>query len=53
MLNRGMLAKDIFLSVVIPVYNEKENVAILHREIVQSVENRFKGFEILFIDVLE
>ena len=45
-----MLAKDIFLSVVIPVYNEKENVAILHREIVQSVENRFKGFEILFID---
>ena len=38
------------ISVIIPVYNEKESVAQLHAEI-QAALNRFgKSYEIIFID---
>ena len=37
------------LSIVVPIYNEQENVVNLHREIVQALEGRF-DFEIIFVD---
>lgn len=39
-----------FLSVVIPVLNEKENVAQLHQEIVAACVPLKKPFEIIFVD---
>ncbi|MCP4153934.1 MAG: glycosyltransferase, partial [bacterium] len=42
--------KEIFLSVVIPVYNEEENVALLYGEIAAAVEGIFKDVEIIFIN---
>lgn len=37
------------LSVVVPIYNEQENVENLHREIVKALADRF-DFEIIFVD---
>ena len=37
------------LSVVVPIYNEQENVENLHREIVKALAGRFE-FEIIFVD---
>ena len=37
------------LSVVVPIYNEQENVENLHREIVKALAGRF-DFEIIFVD---
>ncbi|MCK4762606.1 MAG: glycosyltransferase family 2 protein [Candidatus Aminicenantes bacterium] len=37
-----------YLSVVIPVYNEEESVEILCREVVAAVEGKYKDFEIIF-----
>lgn len=42
--------EDIVLSVVIPIFNEEKNVPILHREIVEAIDGRFKDFEIIFIN---
>lgn len=42
--------KDIFLSVVIPVYNEEENVGLLYNEIIASVDGKFKDVEIIFVN---
>lgn len=41
---------DIFLSLVIPVYNEGENIPILYREIKAAVDGRYRDFEIIFIN---
>lgn len=38
------------ISVVIPVYNEKESVAILHAELMSSLKKIGDLFEIIFID---
>ncbi len=38
------------LSLVIPVYNEAENLEILYREIKSSCENLGKSYEVIFID---
>ncbi len=41
--------EDVFLSIVIPVYNEEENVEILYREIVSALDGEsYKGFEMIF-----
>lgn len=37
-------------SIVVPVYNEEENVAHLHAEIVETMEHIGDAYEILFID---
>ncbi|MCP4216947.1 MAG: glycosyltransferase family 2 protein [bacterium] len=42
--------KDVFLSVVIPVYNEEDNVEPMHRQIVAAVDGKFKDYEIIFIN---
>ncbi|MFC1913740.1 glycosyltransferase family 2 protein [Chloroflexota bacterium] len=41
---------DLDLSVVIPVYNEKDNVAQLHKELVGVLAGLVPSFEILFVD---
>lgn len=38
------------LSVVIPVYNEEENIRILHNRLKQSLDSLGQEYEILFID---
>lgn len=40
----------VFLSVVVPVFNEAENVAALHREIVATCQTLQRSFEIIFVD---
>jgi glycosyltransferase involved in cell wall biosynthesis len=42
--------KNLDLSLVIPVYNEAENLEILYREIKSSCENLGKSYEVIFID---
>ncbi len=42
--------KHLDLSLVIPVYNEAENLQILYREIKSSCENLGKSYEVIFID---
>jgi glycosyltransferase involved in cell wall biosynthesis len=38
------------LSVVVPVYNEVENVGALHRELTESLERLGRPYEIVYID---
>ena len=42
--------KNLDLSLVIPVYNEAENLEILYREIRSSCEKLGKGYEVIFVD---
>ncbi len=42
--------KKTLVSIVIPVFNEAENVAPLHREIAAAVKDRAEEYEIIFID---
>lgn len=38
------------LSIVVPLYNERDNLAPLHRELTQVLEGLHKSYEILFVD---
>ena len=42
--------EKILLSVVIPLYNEADNIEPLYQEIVASINERYKNFEIVFIN---
>jgi glycosyltransferase involved in cell wall biosynthesis len=42
--------KKTLASIVIPVFNEAENVALLHREIAAAVKGRAEDYEIIFVD---
>lgn len=42
--------KKTLASIVIPVFNEAENVGILHQEIAAAVKDRDEDYEILFVD---
>lgn len=46
----GALAKPPGLSVVIPVFNEIDNLAEIHRRLVAVLENERTEFEIIFVD---
>lgn len=39
-----------YLSVVVPLYNEEENVRELHKRILEACEELGKSFEIIFVD---
>lgn len=39
-----------FYSIIVPVYNEEENIQILNEEIVQVIKSMGKPFEIIYID---
>jgi glycosyltransferase involved in cell wall biosynthesis len=45
-----MLEKNIYISFVVPVYNEEGNVAKLHKEILEVAKKIGKSFEIIFVD---
>jgi glycosyltransferase involved in cell wall biosynthesis len=38
------------ISVVIPVFDEEDNVAVLHREVTASLESYGRPYEVLFVD---
>jgi len=40
--------QNIYLSIVIPVFNEEENIEILYREIIAAVDGKYSDFEIIF-----
>lgn len=42
--------KDIEISVVVPVYNEEENLVALTSQLVQTLEGMGKNFEVIFVD---
>ncbi len=42
--------ESISVSVVVPLFNEAENAAKLHQEIVQTLEGRYEAFEIIFVN---
>ncbi len=45
-----MNKEDVFLSVVIPVYNEEESIDILHQETVDAVAGLYRDFEIIMVN---
>ncbi len=42
--------KTKMISIIIPVYNEEENVSILYKEIFNVVSERFNDYEIIYIN---
>lgn len=44
------MVKDIFLSVVIPVYNEEENVKVLYERLTRECKKINREYEIIFVD---
>jgi glycosyltransferase involved in cell wall biosynthesis len=42
--------ENVFLSIVVPVYNEEDNLPPLHAEISAAVDGRYNGVEIIFVD---
>lgn len=42
--------QPIDLSVVLPVYNEQDNIPILHAELKQALEATGRGYEIIYVD---
>jgi glycosyltransferase involved in cell wall biosynthesis len=43
-------SKDIFLSVVVPIYNEEENIEPLYQEITAAAAGKYRDVEIIFIN---
>ena len=41
---------NMFISIVIPVYNEEQNVGILYREIIDALGHPYDHFEIIFVN---
>jgi len=50
----GVLAstdpRQLFLSIVIPIYNEEDNIIPLYQEITAAVQDRFREIEIIFVN---
>jgi glycosyltransferase involved in cell wall biosynthesis len=42
--------EDLFLSIVIPVRDEEENLTPLYRGIIETLTGKYRDFEIIFID---
>jgi glycosyltransferase involved in cell wall biosynthesis/Tfp pilus assembly protein PilF len=42
--------QDVSLSVVIPIKDERENIHILYRELVETLDDLRQGYEIVFVD---
>ncbi|MFP4151155.1 MAG: glycosyltransferase, partial [Candidatus Aenigmatarchaeota archaeon] len=38
------------ISVVLPVYNEKENLRPLQKEITEAMEENYKDWEVIYVD---
>jgi glycosyltransferase involved in cell wall biosynthesis len=48
--NKQVRTEDIFLSIVIPIFNEEDNINPLYDEIIAAVAGKFRDFEIIFIN---
>lgn len=44
------MTQDLALSIVVPVFNEEENIAMLHQEIVSACQKTGRTFEVIFIN---
>ena len=42
--------EEIYLSIVIPIYNEEENIDPLYQEIIDALNGKYTNFEIIFIN---
>ena len=42
--------KGIYLSIVLPVYNEEENITLQYEKIIETVDQLKKSYEIIFVD---
>lgn len=42
--------KEIYLSIIVPVYNEEDSIKPLYNEIIESVEGKYRDFEIIYIN---
>jgi len=42
--------KNVELSIVVPIYDEEENIAELHKKILNACQKTGKAFEIIFVD---
>lgn len=42
--------EQLFLSIVIPIYNEEDNIDPLYAEIIAAVDGKYENFEIIFIN---
>src|SRR5438128_82638 len=50
-LGEGMIAgSSIYLSLVIPVYNEEENIPLLHERISQVLSKQHFSYEVIYVD---
>jgi len=45
-----MEPKDVFLSIVIPVFNEEKNIEPLTAEIIAAINEKYRDFEIIFVN---
>jgi glycosyltransferase involved in cell wall biosynthesis len=45
-----MSESDIYLSVIIPVYEEEESLEELHRRLTEALDALGKGYELIFVD---
>jgi glycosyltransferase involved in cell wall biosynthesis len=45
-----MAESDIYLSVVIPVYNEEESLEALHQRLTEALADLDRGYELIFVD---
>ena len=43
-------SEDVYLSIIIPVYNEKDSLVPLYKGIIQRLENHEIHYEIIFVD---
>ena len=50
MVTRNQTAKIPELSIIIPLFNEEENIALLYDRLIQGLEDVGKSFEIILID---
>ncbi|MBN2403931.1 MAG: glycosyltransferase [Spirochaetes bacterium] len=50
MITKNKNSKNVYLSIILPVYNEEENIALQYEEILKSIIPLKKTYEIIFVD---
>jgi len=47
---RDTMARGVDISVVVPVYNEEENIRVLHRRLTETMERLGRSYELVLVD---